>query len=345
MGENANPSTTTTDRTIDADLNGRMTDLLTKLGSDAAAGIDMPDVPGGEEATEPTETPAKKEPAKAPTKDDPAVTEPAPPPEEVERKARLERTAALERESRAKHERVSTQERELKAEREAIKAERAELAKQLKSFDDAESLLGLLEKKVGHQRLGQWMIEQADPSKRAESVARKVSSEVDEKIKKVEEDNAKLRAELADRDNRVKAQAAREHATKGFTDRVSQVTSEAPFTARFIGKKPERAIQMASAIADEFSSAGKEFNYDDVIIRMETILKEDADIYADPQQAGSDLNTSDDKHSTKTAAAKAPTTVTNRAAATRTSIVDDDEASLSLEERTRRTERRLRAVK
>jgi len=278
---------------------------------------------------------AKAEPAKEEAKAAPAVDH------EAERQSKLARVHALEQQQYAKAQKITERERELEARAKQLQdVERS--VKQLESaFNDPDALLEMLEKRVGGEKLSQWILAQADPGKKAEAAARKATSAVEDKLKALQEENKQWREKLENERKQAQEKAAFDAAAREISSRVAEVAEEAPLAARFFEKRPQAAIRMADSIARSFE--GRQFNYDDVIIKMQEALAADSEIFS-AQHSGTDAKST--PASSKPAAAKAKNTLSNRDAADRTAIVEPEDISkLSLDERQKHFERRLRAIR
>jgi len=282
------------------------------------------------DAAEPTE-PAPT--AETPT-DAPAVEAPPAKPRESDKD--LELRAKAERERVAwKREQVA-KEREAK-EREATYAKReASLAALEKRFEDPTEFLSWIEEKGWGDKYAQHIIDlTANPAKRAEIAAKRIAQETaakqDERIAAIEAREKELR----ETETRVRAE-------RSLTSRIEQVTEHAPHVARFLKKSPERAIAHAHAVAATLSSQGLDFNLDDVIINMQRELSEYASTLTEtPARVAPTETVADPAKPSPHSAPATATTVSNRAAASRTGIVTED-APLSYRDRIAAAERRAR---
>lgn len=337
----------------DADLGSRMAKVLGDLSGGAKI-----DKLGTIEESNDVEAPAADEKPAAEARDKSGrflpkhktpshAANPSTPAEEAadpdaERKERLERVREMEKQHFSRANKVTERERAAEAREKAI-AERESRVQSLEgAFADPDGLLSLLEEKVGAEKLSHWILQQADPAKKAEHAAKRVKTDIEKQIddlrKKAEEERAQLAAErrtLAERQEFEKA-AGQLHS------RVREVADDAPLVARLWDKRPQRAAAMADQIAREFQAQGVAWNFDDVILTMRERLDDEASIYSPTQDSGGEQQQST-RAATPSARATAKQTVSNRQAADRSSIVKpEDLADLPLDERARRLERRLR---
>lgn len=312
-----------------ADADSRANALLERLESEQRE-LDNaePDNDNGAPGTEPQSTavpPANTNAAP------PAAPAAKPPPGKDES---LDRIARLERETIQRKQEIALRERETRDRAAQIMEREAAIVAREKRFEDAGELLSYIEEKGWGDALAQHIVSMSDPDKRAEQAARKaagkVESEVDKRLRALEGENHRLRE-----------QQVNVETERVFSSRVTEVATEAPLVARALTKRPERTIARAHAIAASFGRVT--FNLDDVIIHLERELADEAAIFRDeePQQAGSPRTNSKDEPLRTDAAAKAKT-VSNRDAATRSAIVEDDGGELSLDDRIARAERRMR---
>lgn len=278
-----------------------------------------------------------------PAKDAPPATD-----AQKERDARLARVAEMERKSVKVSSQIAAKEKEVEAKAADVEAKAADIARREEQlaklegvFNDSEALLGYLADKVGAEKVANWLIEQAQPEKRIEVKQKTLATQMEERLKKTEEDIAKRFADLEAREKKMVMQQARSNNETGFKNRVTQVAAEVPIYSRLMEKRPADAINMAHATAEAIASKGGSVTFDDVIREIESQLSEYSEIYS-PQPSGSQHNRPE--HRTPSAIAKA-TTLSNRAAAERSSIAneDSDYASESVEQRASRLERVLRA--
>jgi hypothetical protein len=343
-------TTTTTENHADAGaLDARVAKVLGDLRGGAQ--VDALDGVTAETPEEAGETAAEGQPAgkvrgkdgKFLKADAPVIEAPAADPD-AERKEKLARIHDLEKNAFAKASKLTERERAAETRERTLKEREERLTALERSFGDPESLLQLLEEKVGAEKVSQWLLQQADPAKRTELAAKKATSAVEEKLQKLQEELRAKEQKLESERRALEERHAFERATSQLVGRVKEVAEEAPLVARFFEKRPQAAANMADQVARSFQ--GQEFNFDDVIIRMQQALAADAEIFGAQQSAES--GTHSNRATSQSATAKAKTTVSNRDAAERSSIVKpDDEAELSLEERTQRAieRRRLRSVR
>ncbi len=278
--------------------------------------------------------------AKAPEKAPPPA---APSAEETARKASLANAARLERESVRRSTELSRKDAELKAREAEVTARDAKLKAFEKAYNDPDELLSLLAEKVSPEKMSQWFIEQGQPEKVAARRAKAAQEPVVSEIAKAREELAALKQEIADKAEREAAVAKRQESEKQFSERVLELKADAPHAARLMAKRPKDFFAMVDTAATQILSRNPAATWDDVI---QNVNKELHDFHSDLQEeaASPAAPSIPEKTGKNSAAAKAPTTVSNSAASERSVILDEDAKweSLPFAERVKRAEKRER---
>jgi hypothetical protein len=173
---------------------------------------------------------------------------------------------------------------------------------------------------------------------RAKAAAKPVSEEV-EKLRK-EVADFKAEAEKKVRLEQAKAKAHQTIAT--LVNRVETYATEVPRAASLFARNHEEAMELARLCDRELDRKGLDYNLDDVILRMEKRLELYGATGAAPQRSGTNETASEERASA-TNPAKV-TTISNRVAAGRSVVSDDEFESMSFDERVRMLERRARSA-
>lgn len=268
---------------------------------------------------EPRETPVLESDAA------PAQAAPAPVAEtKEERKDRLSRAAAIERDAARKRAELS--------QREAAFAKReAEHAAQAKRFErmaraeaDPEALLELLSERVPAERMAEFILAAREPGRLA---AQGAEARYTQQIQALQNEIKALRAETLERPQ----EASREReAEELFAKSVTEGAAKYPHLANRLAKQRDRVLQMGHAQARLFQSQGKAFTLEMIAQSIENELSEFYDGY-EPSKVSAN------------APARAKPSLTNQTASARSSLLSEEEEDLSLDERARRLEQRLRA--
>ncbi len=306
---------------------------------------DDEDVAASDEDTSSDEDapPAKEAPVKAAPS--PAVP-PAPTAEETARKASLANAARLERESVRRSTELAAKANELKAQEAKFADRESKLAAFEKAYDDPDALLSLLAEKVTPEKMSRFFLEQGQPEKVAERRAKAAQEPVTSELTKLREEMAALKKEAADKDAKAAAVVARTAAEKDFSQRVLDNKAEAPLAARFMERRPKDFFEMADSTATRLMAAaeaeGRTASWDDVIRSINKDLSDFRSVV--DEDAAAPVAPSTQKTGKNSAAAKAPTTVSNSAASERSVILDEDAKweSLPFDERVKRAEKRER---
>jgi len=244
------------------------------------------------------------------------------------RRTRMDAIAARAREKAERKVNVTAESREL-AELRAMKASKLPLAERFeKAMSDPDALLEMLSQHVPPEKLSEYLIEQGMPDKVAARRAAKAAEPVSAEVQALRAELTELRGAL----QQDKATAAQEQGRAIFVSRISEVKEQAPHTARLLEKNPAKLVKIAESVATTLPDG---FTADDVIDSIEHELSE---LYGESQPDSPATNTSQ----TNTTGAAKSTSFTNRVAAERTSLLAEDEESLTLDERAARLERRVR---
>jgi hypothetical protein len=350
--EAAENSTQTNSQTIAAQTNGaaekplsvegaidtletRAAALIEKINRESAEG----DEAEGETTEEtPAET-VEAKPAK-PAKAAKAAEKPAT--EEEERRARVERAAALERENtrlsrkHAEEKHQLTQLRaQLDAEKQQIQALRAEFETKSKMFEDPGSLLDHIAEKIPPQQLADWFLQAKDPAKQAEWATKRAMA----KLPQQPAANPELERRLAELENGIRSErlhAEQSKAEASFMELAKSKSEAAPHVASLLERRPQQLIRTANEVADYLKTSDPDWGdlqpsarYEKIVEYIEADLSGFVGMFA-PSSSG-ETNTRKDSAEAPVPKAR---TLTSRTSAGRSQLVDEDEiAKLSLEGR------------
>lgn len=305
--------------TADLDVEGRSVELTEHLRKEQIA----------EEQAEGDETPP---PAAAET---PAAAAETPPPEDAaakERAARLERAKTIEREAHRAKQQLIERDKALRT-REAEIERREARARQLEhALDDPDAFLGIAAERVGVEKMIGWLQDQASPEKVAARQAKRVETSVKSEIDKAREELATFKQQLLTERQQIQAYHARAQVEQGFHAAIGGIKEHVPVLAHAISVDPRRVIRDADELTEQLvaerEAAGEgPPTFEDIARELDARYKRFTGAEparpAAPSQPG------------QNAAAKAKT-VSNRAAAERSSLLSEEEEDLSLDERAER---------
>ena len=185
-----------------------------------------------------------------------------------EKESRLAKLAAEERERRRTYAEKAREEQSYSSRVADIERRERELKERESMWDDPSRLLETLEKKVGGERLGEWIVQQADPAKKHTSEAIKAILPEIEGLKQFAQ-------QYKQEQERAKYQKEVEASENSFKEIVEKHAEDAPRLARAMSKNARKAIDRAHAKAASLQAAGKEFNLFDVIEALESDFEED----------------------------------------------------------------------
>lgn len=263
----------------------------------------------------------------------------------------LDKLAALERDNLRARQQLAKDKREFQAEQARTQARAKELDHLASIWDNPDRLIEELAKRVPPEKLIKYFEDEADPARRmartAEAKAKQELTPLEERLRALEAKEQQLLA----RESQTKAEAV-------FSDRIKEVSADAPYAARLLERKPAKVLRRADAIVDHYSRPtdkgglglrfGEDYNFDNVIAQIEADLKEEAEDLADraaidgAADEDAETPTQPQTPASKSAAAKAKT-ITNRTASDRTTLDKGNVATKSgWEEKIRRAERLAR---
>lgn len=292
----------------DADLDARAAAALEAIQSAPKEHVD-----GATETDAPLASPV----AETPSEEDAAA------------KARRERMSARQ----AEIQRLAEEERARVAAAKARKAARQEPSKSPHpsvAIADETSFFAAAEAAgVSPQKLADWLAGANSPERVATEAAKRTLSPVEERIKEQAEKLAALERQIAEREHAAHEARLIEQNTKILFDHLESVAHEAPLSARFQKKSPEKFLEAVDGICRQLPSG---FTAQDVIDNLEEFLFE---LQLNGSPIAQATKNSPTKPQPKPAAA--PANVGNRLAAERaTTVESDDEDSLDLESRAAR---------
>lgn len=279
---------------------------------------------------------APKEPADDATETDAPLASPVaetPSEEDAAAKARRDRMASRQ----AEIQRLAEEERARVAASKARRAARQETAPKAPSIPiaDETSFFAAAEAAgVSPQKLADWLAGANSPERVATEAAKRTLSPVEERIKEQAEKLAALERQIAEREHAANEARLIEQNTKILFDHLESVAHEAPLSARFQKKSPEKFLEAVDGICRQLPSG---FTAQDVIDNLEEFLSE---LQLNGSPIAQATKNSPTKPQPKPAAA--PANVGNRLAAERaTTVESDDEDSLDLESRAARLKAQL----
>jgi hypothetical protein len=180
---------------------------------------------------------------------------------------------------------------------------------------------------VTPQKLAEWISSASSPERVAMDAAKRQLTPVEERLR---EQAAKLEAlerQIAEREQSAREQALIEQNTKILFNHLESVSEEAPLSARFKSKNPDKFLEAVDGICRQLPTG---FTAQDVIDNLEELLTE---LQLSAAPLGSPRTTSTKNPKTSVA----PANVGNRLAAERATTVEGDEdESLDLESRASR---------
>lgn len=299
--------------TGDASLDSKAEAVFAKFRKETVDAIKSePDEDAADDTpTEPASPKAKRPPEPAPSPD-PKLAKLL----EQERLIRQREAAAARREREAEEKARGVDERITKAE--AVEKLWAG------GDENADRILELLETKVGPEKLVEWFGKMGDPAYRAKLEAKRVAeaskpdlSPIEKRLEAIEARNREL--EIREVKGQVQGQ---------ISELVKAYPEEVPFAHRLLERKPDKFWRRVESKARELSASekeggrglvfGQDYNMNDVILQIESDLKDDHDSLAAEQAAA---NAEPTKQVIDTpAAGKAPTSLSNRDASVRTTL-------------------------
>lgn len=250
----------------------------------------------------------------------------------AKKSATLERLAALERKQ---HERREARARELAdvtQRQQQLEARERALQEREKAWEDPTSVLDYLEKNVGIEKLVEWASQHNDPQRRAQLAAQRAAREA---ASPVEKELRELKERIAGYEHRAQIEASENQ----FAQLVLENEAEAPHAARALKADRRYALDRAHAIAYAFTKRGIRWHPADIALALEKELGGVAKLLS--PSAGKEGATNQDTEQGQSGAKGMAKTITNRAAATRTTG-SNGAPKLSYEERQARLARRLR---
>ena len=249
----------------------------------------------------------------------------------------MSRIAAAERETFQTKHAATLKVRELEQTVEEYKRQVRDLeARPVMPEDKDDLLLAVLERFGGPDTIAERLV-QMSPEERARiavKAATRQTSATDDRLKKLE-------AEIARRDREAEERAYREKAEAEYGQAVEKMSASVPHLHRLMTRNRERAISISNVIADQMPRG---FTFDDLADEVNTYLQKE--FYADYTPADSNSaepGSNANQDPTKDAPKAKGKTISNRAAAARSSFADDEPVP-DLKERMRLATERLKAL-
>jgi hypothetical protein len=322
-GQTAPTAPAPAEPTINAELDveGRSVELSEHLRKEQIA---------EEQAEEDEAAPAEKA-AATPAETPAAPDEPSA--EMKERAQRLERAKTIEREAHRQKQQLIERDKSLRA-RELALQERETRARTLEhALDDPDAFLAIAAERVGVEKMVGWLQDQASPEKVAARQAKRVETSVKSEIEKTREELRAFQQQLHDERAQFHASQARANVEQRFHGVIDELKGDVPTLAHAISVDPRRVIrdadELTEALVQERSAAGEPApTFADVARELDSRYKRFIP-GAEPARLAASSPAG------QSAAAKAKT-VSNRAAAERSSLLSEEEEDLSLDERAER---------
>jgi len=279
--------------------------------------------------------------------------EPAEDAEEADGEAGIDRIAALERSVRKEARASQAREQQLQAqmvhfqrEREAFAREQQQFQTMRQQLATPEGILEWFEQNNGTgEKLGEYIVQANDPSKRAAQEAKRA-------IDPVAAELAAIKGEMA----RMQAQRDTEAAAGQLKNRLTELAGSEDYadavqhSAVTLENDPDYFVESANAVCDHLAATKRDafgrplpFDFDDVIVELEKRFKREASRYGARQTTGETTATKARTQPAQKLPAKAPAKLVNqRNASGRTMLVAEEQPEmLSLKERGARLERKL----
>lgn len=260
------PATKPADGSVYGEVEDRAAALIRKMkaadleaakAADAADDDDPDDVEEEAEEAEEVEEAAPKPAAKKAKGAAPA-----------EPQSRLAKLAAEERERRKAYAERSSEERSYSQRMAELDRRERELRERESVWDNPSALLETLEKRVGGEKLGEWIVQQNDPTRKA---AAETLAAVSPELAKLKEFAARYEEEQRN----TRAQREIEQTESIFKDEVAKYASDAPRLARAMAKNARKALDRAHAKAQHLTAKGQEFTLFDIMAHLEADYEED----------------------------------------------------------------------